>query len=91
MIHSHYTCVRIYYAKFPNEYLQNIVKLGANYDPTQRDHVTLHRTKKFHIEMKEDRVELFRLIARLLAYLNSGNSHVGYLHNYPENPIHSVV
>ena len=83
--------MQIFYAKFPNTYLQNIVKFGANYDPTQREHINLHRTKKFHLELKDERVELFRLFANLWAYLVSGKSHVGYLYNYPENPIQWVV
>jgi hypothetical protein len=27
----------------------------------------------------------------LFWYLQSGNSHAGYLHNYDENPVHSMV
>jgi hypothetical protein len=38
-----------------------------------------------------ERVELFHLLAKLLWYLISGRSHVGYLHNYKENPIHEIV
>jgi hypothetical protein len=37
-----------------------------------------------------ERVELFILLAKLLHYLSSGHSHVGYLNNYTTNPIHQV-
>jgi hypothetical protein len=39
----------------------------------------------------KDRVELFVLIAKLLWYLISGRSHVGYLYNYVDNPLHKIV
>lgn len=37
-----------------------------------------------------ERVELFKLLAKLLWYLISGNSHAGYLFNYNYNPIHNI-
>ena len=37
-----------------------------------------------------ERVELFILLAKLLYYLSSGHSHVGYLYNYNVNPIHHI-
>jgi serine/threonine protein kinase len=48
-------------------------------------------TKKFHMCNTSERVELFCLLAKLLYYLSSGKSHVGYLFNYDENPIHQIV
>ena len=39
----------------------------------------------------DERVELFNLLAKLLWYLVSGRSHVGYLFNYDDNPIHRIV
>ena len=53
--------------------------------------VKLRRTKPFHMRNTLERVELFKLIAQLWRYLLSGTSHVGYLYNYPENPIHKIV
>ena len=38
-----------------------------------------------------ERVELFKLLAKLLWYLISGRSHVGYLYNYDQNPLHRAV
>jgi hypothetical protein len=56
-----------------------------------KERVKLRRTKKFHLQHTGERVELFQLLARLLWYLISGRSHVGYLFNYEENPIHRIV
>jgi hypothetical protein len=39
----------------------------------------------------DERVELFTYLAQLFIYLTGGKSHVGYLHNYLENPIHQLV
>ena len=52
--------------------------------------VQLQRTKKFHMRNSAERVELFHLLAKLIWYLVSGRSHVGYLFNYPDNPIHKI-
>ena len=38
-----------------------------------------------------ERVSLFRLLAKLVYYLSSGKSHVGYLFNHEQNPIHQIV
>ena len=38
----------------------------------------------------DERVELFILLSKLLCYLSSGRSHVGYLYDYNSNPIHYV-
>ena len=38
-----------------------------------------------------ERVELFNLLAKLLWYLISGKSHVGYLFNHDNNPLHNAV
>ena len=92
MIHGSHASIRIYYAKFPNEYLSEIAKHGAHYrkrSPLDLG-VTLHRTKKFHMRDATERVELFKLTAKLLNYLISGHSHVGYLFNYATNPIHYI-
>jgi hypothetical protein len=37
------------------------------------------------------RVEVFHLLARLLWYLSSGQSHVGYLFNHDNNPMDQIV
>jgi hypothetical protein len=83
----------VYYAKFPNSYLKEIVQLGANYETksTTKYRVTLRRTKPFHIAEIEDCIALFNLFAELLTYLVSGKSHVGYLREYENNPIHQIV
>lgn len=101
MIHGSHSSVTIYYAKLPNLYLSEISKYGRKwkdhpnrqFNPTKnfKEKVKLVRTKKFSMRETSDRVELFDLITKLLWYLISGRSHVGYLYNYPENPIHEIV
>jgi hypothetical protein len=56
-----------------------------------KQRVKLQRTKRFHLRDKDERVELFTLLANLLWYLVSGKSHVGYLQEYPANPLHQAV
>jgi hypothetical protein len=85
--------MRLYYAKFPHDYLREIAthswdELGIR---RLRKQVVLCRSQKFHMMKIQERVALFRLIAHLFTYLVSGRSHVGYLYNYPSNPIHKIV
>lgn len=91
-LHCRHTTMVIYYAKLPNSYLKDIVHLGADYASKRPNvRVELRRTRKFYMKKNEDCVELFGLFARLLTYLASGESHVGYLYNYEGNPIHEIV
>ena len=39
----------------------------------------------------DQRVEFFKLFARVMLYLTSGKAHVGYLFDYDGNPIHRIV
>ena len=93
MIHGSHSSITIYYCKFANQYLSEISRFGKNYlaKRTFKDKVKLLRTKKFSFRDTNDRVELFSLLAKLLWYLVSGKSRVGYLHNYPDNPLHDIV
>jgi hypothetical protein len=38
------------------------------------------------LKKAQDQSAFYRLLAKLLWYLGSGKSHVGYLCNYPRNP-----
>jgi len=92
VIHGTHDIVVLYYAKLPNDYLSAIAKHGADlrqYSTTKK--VTLQHTKRFHLRKTAQRVEFFDLLARLLWYLRSGKSHVGFLNNYDSNPLHSIV
>jgi len=83
-------CYSISYSVHTN-LLFKIAAFGVNYASSRKYRVRLYHTKPFHLENTEERVSLFQLMANLLAYLSSGKSHVGYLFNYPENPIHQIV
>jgi hypothetical protein len=95
VIDASHSTLSIYYAKLPNYYLSDIVQHGAKYCecvPLEKQYtVELQCTKKFHMRITSERVELFRLLAKLLYYLSSGKSHVGYLFNYEQNPIHQII
>jgi hypothetical protein len=93
LIHGSHSTVTIYYTKLPNTYLAEIAKFGAKYlqRSSLKQRVNLCHTKKFHMRNTVERVELFNLLSKLLWYLISGKSHVGYLFNYDNNPLHSLV
>lgn len=93
VIHGSHSSVTIYYAKLPNSYLSEIAKHGAKYlqRSVLKQRIQLRRTKKYHMRHTAERVELFTLLAKLLWYLVSGKSHVGYLFNHNDNPLHKIV
>jgi hypothetical protein len=93
VVHGSHSSVTIYYAKLPHTYLAEIARYGKRYlqRSATKQRVALRRTKKFHLQHTGEWVELFQLLAKLLWYLISGESHVGYLHNYEGNPLHRIV
>jgi hypothetical protein len=91
VIHTSHSSISIYYSKLPNSYLSEISRNGVKHSQKSKQGVKLLRTKKYRMRDTKERVELFQLLAKLLCYLISGKSHVGYLFNYEENPIHKIV
>jgi hypothetical protein len=95
VIHGSHSTLSIYYAKLANSYLADIAEYGAKYRecvPFERQYnVHLRMTEKFRMGVTSERVALFHLLANLVYYLSSGKSHVGYLFNYKQNPIHQIV
>jgi hypothetical protein len=92
-MHGRHSSITMYYAKFPNSYLSEIAQYGAKYlERSQiKQRVKLRRTKRFRLHDADERIELFQLLAKLLRYLVSGRSHVGYLFNHDHSPLHGIV
>ena len=67
IIHGKHDVLAIYYAKFPNEYLQAIAKYGHRYKELNKLSITiiLYRTQKFRMRRTDDRVKFFRFLARV--------------------------
>ena len=95
VLHGSHSSVTIYYCKFPNQYLSEISRFGKKFlthpERTFHGKVKLLRTNKYSLRNTRDRVAIFKLIANLLWYLVSGKSRVGFLYDYPENPLHDIV
>jgi hypothetical protein len=73
--------------KLPNLYLARISKHGAKYvEKFPADQVQLCQSRPYMMKKAKDQAAFFRLLAKLLWYLGSGKSHVGYLCNCPRNP-----
>lgn len=92
VIHGTHDILTLYYAKFPNDYLEIIAKHGAEFKKySYTKHVYLYRTRIFHMHSTDQPVKFFELRARLFNYLISGKSHVGYLHDHETNCLHTYV
>jgi len=92
VIHGRHSTVRLFYCKFPVSYLRNIAKHGEKYKQkvSQPQGVHLQRTKPYYLVDPVSRGAFFRVLARLISYLSSGESHVPFLWNREDNPINSV-
>jgi hypothetical protein len=91
VVHAIHSSIIIYYAYLPNQYLSDIADYGVNYRARAHHQHTilLRKTKAYHLSKTDERAEIFTLLARLLWYLRSGESHVGYLNKrLSNNPLH---
>ena len=69
-----------------------MAKHGERYrdDVTNPQGVQLEHSKNYELRDPELRGEFFEMLCRMITYLSSGKSHVPFLWNHPENPIHTV-
>ena len=74
----------------PNDYLHDIARHGIHYRESgaaSLTHpITLSQSRPFRMRDPRQQADFFVLLAQVLNYLNSGQSHVGYLSNNPGNP-----
>ena len=73
VVHIRHAKITLFYAKLPNLYLSRITQHGAKYATTFHDKVQLYQSQPFLMKKAADQAA-------------NGNSHVGYLCNYPQNP-----
>jgi hypothetical protein len=72
--------------KLPNSYLSEIAEHGAQYTKLNSSRVTLYQSQGYSMKKPEDQAAFYIQLTKLLWYLSSGKSHVGYLNNLPSNP-----
>ena len=86
MIHIRHAKIHLFYAKLPNTYLARITEHGAKYSEKYKGtKVRLSQSRPFMMKNATDQASFYRLLSKLLWYLASGKSHVGYLCNCREN------
>ena len=92
VIHARHSTVRLLYCKFPISYLRNIAKHGEKFKQKvpQPQGVYLQHNKLYYLVDPVSRGAFFRILARLISHLSSGESHVPFLWNREDNPINSV-
>jgi hypothetical protein len=81
VLHARHATFYIFYAKFPNTYLRDIVRYGAEYKArvTAPIEVSIQQSRPFRMRKPKDNAEFFKLISKLLYYIVSGQSRTGYL------------
>jgi len=87
VLHIRHATIYLFYVRLPNIYLARVAEYGAKYATEfPFDKVELHQSRPYMMRKAEDQAAFYRLLAKLLWYLGSGKSHVGYLCNCPRNP-----
>jgi hypothetical protein len=81
VLHARHATFYIFYAKFPNKYLRDIVLHGAEYKAhvTAPIKVIIQQSRPFRMRKPKDNAEFFKLLSKVLYYIVSGNGCIGYL------------
>jgi len=85
VIHSRHATFRLFYAKLPHRYLHNVAACGVKYlaeiPPQYRDRIQLYQSRPYRMRDLRQQAEFLCLLGKLLYYILSGHSHVGYMRN----------
>ena len=88
VLHARHATFYIFYAKFPNTYLRDIVIHGANYrqNVPNPQKITIKQSRPFRMRYPTEQAAFFRLLANILCYLVGGYSAVFYMAKDEWNP-----
>src|SRR5579859_2875205 len=79
-----------YYCRFPKTYVDAYVKYGIQLSEKSEESVTMIQSDGYDLFKRRGRVECFKLLAKLLFYLVSGQADILYLKNDRVNPLWKV-
>jgi len=92
VVHGRHDKFAVFYAKLPHEYLRWVEKENDKFSrPYSGVRIALKRSRFFLLRQSRDRADFFELIAKMLWYLCSGKSHVGFCQSGPNGPLHRRV
>ena len=94
MLHLRHATFYIFYARFPTSYLKAIAEHGSRYLPSVFGTATvppaaaiqLRRSRRFRMRKPADQASFFIALSKILYYLVSGCSKVGYIAMEDWNP-----
>ena len=88
VIHIRHTKISIFHAHLPNTYLSNIHAHGPRFSALfpNTPKIRLKQYGPWNMRHTQDQASLYRVLARVLWFLASGRSHVGYLAKCRGNP-----
>jgi hypothetical protein len=81
VIHARHATFYLFYAKFPSRYLRDVAKYTNEYKTkaVQTHQVVIQQSRPFRMKDPKDQAEFYKLLSKLLYYLVSGQSYVGFL------------
>lgn len=92
VIYCRHDKAALFYAKLPHKYLQWVAEEKNKSQNKYRTIIPLKRTRWYLMRFGDERAAFFELLAKLLWYLGSGKSHVGFCRNeHDSNPIYAWV
>jgi len=95
VLHARHATFFVYWAVFPNGYLRDIAEHGSDYltrvPQAQQHRIVIHQSSPFRMREPQQQAAFFRLYAKLLCYIVSGNSLVPYMDKSERNPYYKEV
>jgi len=95
VLHVRHATFFIYWAVFPNRYLRDVAEHGSDYlkrvPPPLQHRITIYQSSPFRMRKPRQQADFFRLYAKLLCYIVSGNSLVPYMDKSELNPYSKEV
>jgi hypothetical protein len=93
VVHARHATVYLFYAKFPNTYLHDIARYGSSYKTSVANpiKIQIRQSRPYRMRHPQHQADFFRLLSRILYYMISGNSNIGYLAKDEWNPYYNGI
>jgi hypothetical protein len=93
VVHARHATVYLFYAKFPNTYLRDIARYGSSYKTSVANpiKIQIRQSRPYRMRHPQHQADFFRLLSRILYYMISGNSNIGYLAKDEWNPYYNGI
>jgi hypothetical protein len=93
VVHARHATFYLFYAKFPNTYLRDIARYGIEYKQRVAHPIKIQicQSRPYRMRHPQHEADFFRSLSKILYYMVSGYSNVGYLAKDEWNPYYNGI